>query len=125
MSRIALAGLLLVFGGPAMAQAPSPVHTACEKYLTPAFARPTETARRGYAVDCSCVSGFLVGRYGTADAQVIVRVLAAASTGSDQVMDAMAKEIGIDRIRAVVARIGKFQDMGRDLNNTCPEARKP
>ena len=75
-------------------------------------------------VDCPCVSGFLIGRYGAADAQLIVRLFAAGS-GSEQDMEAVSKELGLDRVRAVLARVGKFQALGRDMNDACPEIRKP
>jgi hypothetical protein len=126
MRRIAIAALLLPIGASmAAAQNAAAVRATCDRYLAPAFAKASKNAPHGFGVDCPCVSGFLIGRYGTVDAQVIVRLFAAAGGGSDQDMEAAGKDLGLDRIRAVLARVGKFQDLGREMNDACPELRKP
>jgi hypothetical protein len=126
MRRIALAALLLPIGAAmAAAQTSAAVRTTCDRYLAPAFAKASKNAPQGFGVDCPCVSGFLIGRYGAGDAQVIVRLFAAAGSGSDQDMEAVSKELGLDRIRAVLARVGKFQELGREMNEVCPEIKKP
>jgi hypothetical protein len=129
MRRTALAGLILVLGaaagGPVMAQTPAAVHATCAKVLAPAFAKASQNAPQGFGVDCPCVSGYLIGRYGAADAELIVRLFAAAGSGSEKEMEAVSKELGLDRIRAVMAKVGKFQELGRQMNEVCPEIRKP
>lgn len=125
MRRIALVALLLPIGGTmAAAQTSAAVRATCDRYLAPAFAKASKKAPQGFGVDCPCVSGFLIGRYGTADAQLIVRLFAAGS-GSEQHMEAVSKELGLDRIRAVLGKIGKLQLLGREMNDVCPEIRKP
>jgi hypothetical protein len=121
MRQIVAAVLFLCLGWPAAAQT-SAVRITCDRYLAPGFAKASP---QGYAADCACVSGYLIGRYGAADAAVIVRLFAAAGGGSEQEMQAVAQEIGADRIKAVIGRVGKFQDLGREMNDACPELRKP
>jgi hypothetical protein len=123
--RTVLAGLLLLLGGPAMAQTPTAVHGACGKYLAPAFAKASQAEGKPYAADCSCVAGYLIGRYGAPDAEIIVRLFAAAGSGSEQEMEAVSKELGLERIRAVMGKVGKFQELGRQMNEACPEIKKP
>jgi hypothetical protein len=118
--------LLLPLGGPAaLAQSAAPVHAACGTYLAPAFAKPSAQAPKGVTVDCGCVVGYLVGRYGAADAQVIVRLFAAAGGGSEKELQEVSQEIGPDRIKAVLGRVGKFQELGRQMNEVCPETKNP
>lgn len=126
IARVAFAALLLPLAGPsAMAQGAADVQAACSAYLAPAFLRPTKEKPKGVTVDCGCVAGYLVGRYGAADAQTIVRLLAAAGGGSEKEMEVVTKELGLDQVRAVMGRVGKFQDLGREMNEVCPETRLP
>ena len=123
---LALAAMLLPIAGPAaMAQSAAAVHAACGTYLKPAFSKPSKDAPKGVTVDCGCVVGYLVGRYGAADAQVIVRLFAAAGGGSEKEMEAVGKEIGPERIKAVIGKVGKFQELGRQMNEVCPETKNP
>ncbi len=125
IAQVAFAALLLPLAGPpAMAQGAADVHAACSAYLAPAFSKPTKETANGVTVDCRCVAGYLVGRYGAADAQTIVRLLAAGG-GSEKEMEAVAKELGLDRVRAVMGRVGKFQDLGREMNEACPGTKTP
>ncbi len=121
MRQIVAAVLFLCLGWPALAQTGT-VRASCDRHLAPAFAKASQ---QGYAADCACVAGYLIGRYGAADAEVIVRLFAAAGGGSEQEMADVGKEIGLDRIRAVMGKVGKFQDLGREMNDACPEIRKP
>jgi hypothetical protein len=108
---------------PASAQTAGAVQAACDAYLTPASSKPSKNAPKGVKVDCGCISGYLVGRFGAADAQVIVRLFAAAGGGAEQELKAVAQEIGPDRIKAVVGRVGKFKELGREMNGVCPETK--
>jgi hypothetical protein len=40
-------------------------------------------------------------------------------------LEAVSKEIGPDRIKAVLGRVGKFQELGRQMNDVCPETKNP
>jgi hypothetical protein len=113
----------LLYGTSAMAQAPAAVHAACSEYLVPAYAKVN--AAKAVNIDCGCVTGLLVGRFGTEDAQVIVRLFAAGASKSDQELQAVSKEIGSDRIRAVLGKVGKFQDLGRQVDQVCLGLKKP
>jgi hypothetical protein len=124
MRRTALAGLFVLCAGPALAQTSAGVHATCGKYLAPAFAKASQAEGKPYAADCSCVSGYLIGRYGAPDAEIIVRLFAAAGSGSEQEMEAVSKELGLERIRAVMGKVGKFQELGRLMNEACPEIKK-
>jgi hypothetical protein len=126
VAAAAFAALLLPHAGPAaLAQSAAPVHAACGTYLAPAFAKPSKQAPKGVTVDCGCVVGYLVGRFGTDDAGIIVRLFAAAGGGSEKDLEAVSKEIGPDRIKAVLGRVGKFQELGRQMNDVCPETKNP
>lgn len=108
----------LLSGSPALAQqTPAAVHAACGEYLVPAYAKVN--ASRASNIDCGCVTGLLVGRFGSEDAQVIVRLFAAGASKSNQEIEAASKEIGRDRISAVLAKVGKFQDLGRQVDQVC------
>jgi hypothetical protein len=129
-SPVLTAAMLFALAGPAaisaaMAQTPAAVHAACGTYLKPAFSKPSKEAPQGVTVDCGCIAGYLVGRYGAADAQVIVRLFAAAGGGSERDLEAVGKEIGPERIKAVLGKVGKFQELGRQINEVCPETRNP
>ena len=114
----------LLLAAPAMAQeSPGAVHAACGTYLVPAFSKPSKAAPKGVKIDCGCVSGYLVGRFGAPDAEVIVRFFATAAGQSEKDMEALLKEVGSDRMRGIVAKVGKFQDLGRQMNEVCPETK--
>jgi hypothetical protein len=119
---VGLAALLC--GSSAMAQeAPAAVHAACSQYLVPAYAKVN--AAKAVNIDCGCVTGLLVGRFGTEDAQVIIRLFAAGASKSAQELEAVSKEIGRDRIRAVLGKVGKFQGLGRQVDQVCLGLKKP
>jgi hypothetical protein len=123
---LALVALLLPFSASAaLAQNAAAVHAACGTFLKPAFSKPTKDAPKGLSIDCGCVSGYLVGRFGPADAQVIIRLFAAASGESQAGLVAVSKEIGPERIKAVLGRVGQFQELGRQMNEVCPETKIP
>jgi hypothetical protein len=108
----------LLYGSPALAQhSPATVHAACGQYLVPAYAKVN--ASKASNIDCGCVTGLLVGRFGPEDAQVIVRLFASGASKSKEEVEAMSKEIGRDRIGAVLGKVGKFQDLGRQLDQVC------
>lgn len=108
----------LLFGSPAVAQqAPAAVYAACGQYLAPAYSKAR--ASKGVNIDCGCVTGLLVGRFSTEDAQVIVRLFAAGVSQSDQEIEALSKEIGRDRIQAVLGKVGKFRELGRQVDRIC------
>jgi hypothetical protein len=115
----------VVGGNTAMAQTAAAVRGACDTYLTPASAKPSKNAPRGVTVDCGCISDYLVGHYGAPDAQVIVRLFAAAGGGSEADLKAVVQEIGADRVKGVIGKVGTFKDLGRRMNQTCPEVKNP
>ncbi len=80
MKQVGIAALLLCLGWPAAAQT-DVVRASCDRYLAPAFAKASQQA---YVADCACVSGYLIGRFGVADAETIVRLFAAAGSGSEE-----------------------------------------
>jgi hypothetical protein len=107
----------------ARAQTAAAVQATCDRHLTPASSKPSKNAPKGVKVDCGCIAGYLVGRFGAGDAEVIVRLFAAGAAGSDQELEAVTKAIGLDRIRAVLGKVGKFQELGRQTNEVCPETK--
>jgi hypothetical protein len=117
--RLVVAGLLTLICVPAMAQSSPAVQASCERHMAPPY------AKQGASLDCSCVSRFLTDRYGAADAQVIVRFFGAGASGSEKEVEAAVKEIGGDRIRAILNMVGRFQDLGRDIDRACPDTKKP
>jgi hypothetical protein len=126
VAAAAFAALLVPLAAPAaMAQSAAGVHAACGTYLAPAFAKPSAQAPKGVTIDCGCVVGYLVGRFGPGDAQIIVRLFAAAGSGSEKELEAVSKEIGPDQIKSVLGRVGKFQELGRQMNDVCPETKNP
>jgi hypothetical protein len=127
---IALAALLVPLAAQtatstARAQTAAAVQATCDRHLTPASSKPSKNAPKGVKVDCGCIAGYLVGRFGAGDAEIIVRLFAAAGGGSEQELQAVAKEIGPERIKAVIGKVGKFKGLGREMNGVCPETKIP
>ena len=116
----------LILSGAAIAQTPpTAARIACDKYAAPAFAKDKEYAKGNLAFDCACVSGFLIGRYGAAEAEIIVRIFAAAAVESAEQAQAVATEFGPEAMKKLIAKVGKFQDVGREMDKACPAIRKP
>ncbi len=40
-------------------------------------------------------------------------------------MTALGNELGLDRIQAVMGRVGKVEELGKAVNDACPESRTP
>jgi hypothetical protein len=126
LATIAVAAVLVPFAAPtAVAQTAAAVHAACRTHMIPASAKPSKNAPKGVTLDCGCIVGYLVGRYGATDAEVIVRLFAAAvgGAGPENDLQAVSREIGPDRIKAVVGKVGKFRELGREMNQVCPETK--
>jgi hypothetical protein len=71
-------------------------------------------------VDCGCLTGFLIGRYGASDAEIIVRLLAASTAKSKEQLEAVRTQYGNQAIGALMKRVGAFAKMGRDADKACP-----
>ncbi|MET0867044.1 MAG: hypothetical protein ABWY35_03010 [Pseudorhodoplanes sp.] len=117
--RLAVAAVLTLICVPAMAQSSPAIQATCERHMAPPY------AKQGAVLDCGCVARFLTDRYGAADAAAIVRFFGAGASGSEKEIEAAIKEIGGDRIRAILNMVGRFQDLGRDIDQACPEVKKP
>ena len=106
-----------------LAHASMPPREACVKFAAPVFNKDPNLARAGKSLDCECVSNFLSARYGPQDATLILMLLA-----SGQSRDATQKivdEFGMDTIKAIFARVGSFESIGRQLDQSCPTIPKP
>jgi hypothetical protein len=107
--------------GAAGAQSPDAVaRAACDRELAPASLKSEQAKKRNRMVDCSCLTGFLIGRYGGRDAEIIVRLLAVSMEKSKAQLEAVKVEYGAEAIGALMKRVGAFAAMGRDADKACP-----
>ncbi len=125
MIRIVVAGLLTLFCMPAKAQAPAPVRALCDNQLKPAYEKLDDYSKANLTADCGCIVGYLTGRYGAEDAEAILRLFAAFTTESEERIKAAFLELGETKFRALTAKIGNFQSVGRELDQSCPPIKKP
>jgi hypothetical protein len=110
---------LLMIGGAAAAQtAPAGARAACDTHVVPAYAKAGSTS--GRTVDCPCMAGFLTGRYGPADAEIVMRIFAAAANESREQVQTVNDQFGAEQVRRVLTAVGKFQDLGREMDKACP-----
>jgi hypothetical protein len=100
------------------AQGVSPVQVACQAYFAPA------AEKEGSPIDCSCVANFLTGRHGAPDAEIIVRMFAAAGNQDRAGVDHIRALVGEERLKAVFGKVGSFQDLGRAMDQACPTKKK-
>jgi hypothetical protein len=122
MRRSILLGLLLstLLTAAAGAQSPEAARGVCDRELAPASLKSEQAKDKNRMVDCSCLTGFLVGRYGESDAELIVRLLAASTAESKERLEAIRTQYGNEAIGALMKRVGAFAKMGRDADKACP-----
>ena len=123
MRRTMISGLLfsLLMTTVAAAQSPEALaRSACDRHMAPATLKSEDWAKDNQTVDCSCFTGFLIGRYGARDAEIIIRMFAASAVKSKEEVKAINAEYGTEAVGAVVKRVGSFAKMGRDIDRACP-----
>ena len=123
MGRSTISGLLLSILMTTAATAQSPealARSACDRHMAPATLKSEEWAKKNRTVDCSCFAGFLIGRYGARDAEIIIRMFAASAVKSKEEVKAVNAAYGAKAVGAVVKRVGNFAKMGRDIDKACP-----
>lgn len=125
MMRVVVAGLLTLICVPAMAQNPSVARAACDSLLKPAYESAEDFKKQDLTADCACMSGFVTTRYGAEDGATILRLFSAFAGGSEEKVKSAIQELGPDKFRALLAKVGKFQDVGRDMDKACPPIKKP
>ena len=128
MLRLAFAATcsLLLFCANASAQSGGSARQACDTLLKPAYESAEEYKKQNLTADCTCVTGYLTGRYGAEDGEVIIRLFSAFSSESEEKVKAEVLKLGQDKFRALLTKIGgRFQDVGRDMDKTCPPIKKP
>ncbi len=102
------------------AQSPESARAVCDREFAPASLKSEQAKNKNRMVDCSCLTGFLIGRYGAGDAELIVRLLAASTAQSKEQLEAVRTKYGNETIGALMKRVGAFAKMGRDADNACP-----
>jgi hypothetical protein len=118
--------LCIMMTGPAAAQSPeADARAACDRHMAPATLKSEQWAKKNRTVDCSCFTGFLIGRYGPRDAEIIIRMFAASAVKSKEEVKAVNAEYGAEAVGAVVKRVGNFAGMGRDIDKACPTLPRP
>jgi hypothetical protein len=125
MIRFAVAGLLTLICMPAMAQSPSNARATCDKLLKPTYENVEDYKKQNLTADCGCMTTFVTSRYGAEDGEIILRLFSAFSGESEEKLKAMIQGLGENKFRALLAKVGKFQDVGRDMDKACPPVKKP
>jgi Cdc6-like AAA superfamily ATPase len=127
MLRLAFAATcsLLLFCANAAAQSGGPARQACDTLLKPAYESAEEYKKQNLTADCTCVTGYLTGRYGAEDGEIIIRLFSAFSSESEEKVKATIQQIGQGKLQALLTKIGgKFQDVGREMDKACPAIKK-
>ena len=122
--RLAVAGLLTLICVPAMAQNPSAAGATCDKLLKPAYENSGDYKKQNLTADCTCVTGFLSGRYGAEDGDTLVRLFSVFASESEEQVKAAIQKMGEAKFRALMAKIGKFENVGREMDKACPPIKK-
>jgi hypothetical protein len=104
------------------ALASMPPREACIKFAAPAFNSEPALVREGKSLDCECVSAFLTKRYGAQDATLVLRLLAGGQSREET--QKVVDEFGMDTIKAIFAKVGSFESVGRELDQSCPTIAK-
>lgn len=100
------------------AQNAVPVQVACQAYFAPA------AEKEGDILDCACIGSFLTSRHGAPDGEIIVRMFAAAGNNDRSGVDHIRALVGEERLKVVFAKVGSFQDLGRNMDQACPTKKK-
>jgi hypothetical protein len=124
MTRNAVAALLTLICAPAMAQPASNARATCDNLLKPAYESVEDFRKQNLTADCSCMTSFVTGRFGAEDGEIILRLFSAFSSESEEKVKATIQGLGQDKFRTLMAKVGKFQDVGRDMDKACPPVKK-
>ena len=127
MRRSIVPGLFLSISltAAAGAQSSESARGVCDREFAPASLKSEQAKNKNRMVDCSCLTGFLVGRYGASDTEIIVQLLAASTAESKERLEAIRTQYGNEAIGALMKRVGAFAKMGREADNACPMIAAP
>lgn len=127
MLRLVFAAIcaLPLLGTAAFAQAPASARATCDTRLKPAYENAKGYKENSLTADCACLAGFMTGRYGDEDGELLLRLFAVFANENEAEVKEAVQKLGETKFRALMAKIGKFQDVGREMDKNCPAVKKP
>lgn len=127
MLRLVFAAIcaLPLLGTGASAQSSVSARQACDKLLKPAYENLDVYKKENLTMDCACMTGFMTGRYGNEDAEFLIRLFSVFASQSEARLKEAVDRVGKPRFEALLARVGDFQTVGREMDKNCPPVRKP